>query len=48
MIGMITSIELSQEIFWLKPGLHICREDRKHRLENMFFNLSSYGLFSLS
>ena len=28
----------------LKPGLHISRKDRKHRLEKMFFKLYSYGL----
>ena len=31
----------------LKPGLHISRKDRKHRFENMFFKLSSYGLVSM-
>ena len=31
----------------LKPGLHISRKNRKHRLENMFFKLSSYGLVSV-
>ena len=31
----------------LKPGLHISRKDRKHKLENMFFKLSSYGLVSM-
>ena len=31
----------------LKIGLHISRKDRKHRLENMFFKLSSYGLVSI-
>ena len=25
------------QFFTLKPGLHISRKDRKHRLENMFF-----------
>ena len=30
-----------------KPGLHISRKDRKHRLENMFFKRSSYGLVSM-
>ena len=34
---MITSIDLSQEMFWLTPGFHICRKDRKHGLENIFF-----------
>ena len=43
----ITSIEFSQEIFWLKPGLYIRRKDRKHGLEDMFFKLSSYGLVSI-
>ena len=31
-------------ILRIKPGLHISREDRWHRLENMFFKLSSNGL----
>ena len=31
----------------IKPGLHISRKDRKHRLENMFFKLSSYGLVTM-
>ena len=31
-----------------KPGLHICRKDHKHKLENMFFKLSKYGLVSMS
>ena len=28
----------------IKPGLHVSSKDRKHRLKNMFFKLSSYGL----
>ena len=31
----------------LKPGLHISRKNRKHRLENMFFKLSRCGLVSV-
>ena len=31
----------------VKPGLHISRKDCKHRLQNMFFKLSSYGLVSM-
>ena len=31
----------------IKPGLHISRKDRKHRLENMSFKLSSCGLASV-
>ena len=27
----------------LKPGLHVSRKDRKHRLENMFFKLSIWS-----
>ena len=29
------------------PAVAISRKDRKHRLENMFFKLSSYGLVSM-
>ena len=35
-------------VLGLKPGLHVSRKDRKHRLENMFFKLSSFGLVSVS
>ena len=31
----------------IQPGLHISCKDRKHRLENMFFKPSSYGLVSI-
>ena len=31
----------------LKPGLHVSRKDRKHRLENMLLKLSSYGFVSI-
>ena len=30
-----------------KSGFHVSRKDRKHRFENMFFKLSSYGLVSM-
>ena len=30
-----------------RPGLHISCKDRKHRLENMCFKRSSYGLVSI-
>ena len=30
-----------------KPSLHISSKDRKHRLENMFLKLSSYGMVSI-
>ena len=31
-----------------KPGLHICRKDRKLMLENMFFKFSRHCLVSVS
>ena len=38
---------METRLYRIKPGLHISRKDRKHRLENMFFKLSSYGLVSM-
>ena len=46
------AVQLSRRIWdksrsYLKPGLHISRKDRNHRLENMFFKLYSYDLVFL-
>ena len=46
LIKLSKSIKLAL-VGYVKPGLHISRKDCKHRLENMIFKLSSYGLVSM-
>ena len=45
--GAIQLCILVNKLHIHKPGLHISRKDRRHRLKKMFFKLSRYDLVSI-